>query len=378
MPQRQLALAGEAVFTGAPIGLLQLDASGRILAANRALADLTGDGDDRALAGRPVVELFDAVHATTLQEAVTDVLVDGGTRRLDALLVGSDGRTQLTTVAVSAIPADPDGDAVVLAAVHDIGPGRRAALRQVHDQKVDELSRLAAGMAHEIRSPLQYLMTSIDFARGAVRDLLDGPPGSTDPELRADLDEALGEIAEGAARIDQIVTGMNVLSHRTGNTPADHDIRDALKFPLAVARGQAPAGTSFDVELGDVPPVRCSLGLLQQVILNLLVNAVHAIEDRPPTPPPPPGRVEVSTSYDADWVRVAVTDNGVGMPAEVLSRAAEPFFTTKPEGRGSGQGLALVHDIVAQHRGRVDIESRPGEGTTVTVALPRRVDPATR
>ncbi len=370
MPPSQLALSSDAVFDESPIGMVQLDAGGRILAANRAFAALAG-AQASSLTRRPLADLFGPGHADAIHSAMADAVEHGTPQRLDALLLRVDGASRLTTIELTTLSSDAGGLPVVLAAAHDITAGRSAAVRQVHDQKLDELGRLAAGLAHEIRSPLQYLMTSIDFARSAVRELLDGPPAPAHCELRADLEEAMAEIAEGAARIDQIVQGMNVLSHRTGNTPADHDVRDALKFPLAVARGQAPAGTELTVVLGDVPPVRCSLGLIQQVILNLLVNAVHAVEDRPADPPRPPGRVEVATSYDADWVRIVVADNGVGMSPDVRTRAPEPFFTTKGEGRGTGQGLSLVHDIVAQHGGRVEIQSEPGEGTTVTVALPR-------
>lgn len=253
----------------------------------------------------------------------------------------------------------------------DITDGSSAMLRQAHDQKLDELSRLASGLAHEIRSPLQYVTTSVGFAQSALAELYRAEAGPRRDELRNDIDEALAEVADGVERIAEIVDGMTVAAPGSAAEWETHDINDVLRFPLAVARGQAPAGTVFDVIEGEVAPVAFSMGLLQQAVLNLLVNAVHAIEDRAKTHRRLGGRIEVSTEADDDWVRLHVTDNGVGMSPHVMARASEPFYTTKTTGRGTGQGLALVRDIVQQHAGTVTIESEEDIGTTVTIWLPR-------
>ncbi len=350
--------------------MVQLEADATVLLANGAMARLVGTNAEE-LVGSSITDMFGPRHASGLVSAVAEVIQAGTPQRRDALLVRSDGSTRLTTLQLSRPSVHDGSDPVVLLAAHDITADSRAMLRQAHDQKLDELSQLAAGVAHEIRSPLQYVTTSIDFARTAVKELLGGVDPGPDAELRSDLDESLTEVAEGVARISQIVKGMNVLSHRTGDDVEDHDVRDALRFPLAVARGQAPADTDFEVELGDVPLVACSLGLVQQVVLNLLVNAIHAIEDRPSGAPRPAGRIVVATSYDGNWVTISVSDNGTGMDGTVLAQAMEPFFTTKAQGRGTGQGLSLVRDIMAQHDGTVAIESTVGEGTTVTAYLPR-------
>ncbi|MFV2039211.1 MAG: nitrogen regulation protein NR(II), partial [Acidimicrobiales bacterium] len=367
---RELALSTNTIFDESLTGMVQLAADARILIANRAMASLVGSTRDE-LVGKSVLDLFGPTDGVALVSAVTDVLAAGEPHRSDALLVGADGSTRLTALQLSRLTMDATGSPVVLLTANDITAGSSAMLRHAHDQKLEELGRLAAGLAHEIRSPLQYLTTSIDFARSAVKELLDHQAPERDPELRRELDESLTEVAEGAARISQIVKGMNILSHRTSNDIGDHDVRDALKFPLAVARGQAPAGTEFVVDLGDVPLVACGLGLMQQVVLNLLVNAIDAIDDRLRDVPRHTGKIVVATSFDQSWVKIAVRDNGVGMDADVMAQAMEPFFTTKAEGRGTGQGLSLVRDIMSQHGGTVNLESTVDQGTTATVHLPR-------
>lgn len=365
---RLLALSNNTIFDESPTGMVQLGADARILIANKAMAALAGSTQDE-LVGRSVIDLLGPRHGNGIVSAVTDVLVSGEPHRRDALLSRADGSTRLTTLQLSRLTMDASGSFVVLMTVDDITAGSSAMLRQAHDQKLDELSRLASGLAHEIRSPLQYVTTSLDFARSTIGDLLGADQGDT---RRAELDEALGEVSEGIGRIGEIVKGMTILSQRSGTEREVQDLNDVLPFPLAVARGQAPAGTVFDVTTGDVPLVAFSLGLLQQVVLNLLVNGVHAIEDRAADQARFAGRLDVETGHDDQSAWIRVTDNGLGMDSALVQQAMEPFFTTKVEGRGTGQGLALVQEIMDQHGGRLELESSEAKGTTATVLLPRK------
>lgn len=367
---RALALSNSTIFNDSYTAMAQLREDGVVLTANRAMTLLTGPSSDD-LEGRSIADLFGDPHGELVGQAVADVYDTGIPQRRDALLLRDDGSTRLTALQLSRVAMDESDTEVVLMTVGDITSGSRAMLREANDQKLAELGRLAAGIAHEIRSPLQYITTSIDYARSSVQAIVAGTQHLSDIETRTDLVESLDEVADGIDRINEIVRGMNVLAHSGGTDVDLHNVNDTLDFPLTVVRGQAPPDTDFVVTRGDVPDAPMSLGRIQQVLLNLLVNSVHAIEERvASTTPRVTGRVEVETSHVGDWIQVRVADNGAGMAPDVLAHAMEPFFTTKPNGQGTGQGLAMVRDIVSQHDGSVTMESKPGEGTTTVILLP--------
>jgi PAS domain S-box-containing protein len=366
---RALAVSNSTIFNDSYTAMVQLSPSGLVISANRAMAFLLGaPGAD--LSARSVTDLFTQPDGAELANIVTDVFDTGIPHRRDALLVRDDGSTRLTALQLSRLTMGDSDHDVILVTVGDITAGSRAMLRQANDQKLAELGRLAAGIAHEIRSPMQYVTTSVEFVRTSIDEILVGKRSLDNNETRTDLRESLDEVADGIGRINEIVKGMNVLAHTGGSDMDHHDLNDALDFPLTVVRGQAPSDTEFAVTRGDLSPVRIRLGLMQQLLLNLLVNSIHAIEDRVALNPRSTGRIEVETATDADWVTVRVTDNGVGMSPDVLSHAMEPFFTTKSEGRGTGQGLAMVRDIAIQHNGHVTMGSSVEDGTSITVRLP--------
>ena len=359
---QRLASSNSTIFDQSLTGMMQIGDNATVVVANPAMAHLVGR-EPGALRGRSVDELFGALDGPSIVQAIAQVFETGQAWGREALLLRSDGSTRLATVQLSPLTMDEAGTPIVLMMANDITAESSAMLREAHDQKLAELGRLAAGLAHEIRSPLQYVTTSMDWVRTAVGRLLAGE--QLPAEDVADLSESMEEVVDGIGRISDIVRGMNTLAHRAGSDMRLQDIDDVLDFPLAVARGQAPAGVRFEVQRGETPRCTFGLGLIQQVVLNLLVNAVQAIEDAER-----PGVVEVTTTTQDEWVTLTVSDNGVGMDSATLDRAMEPFFTTKPAGRGTGQGLALVREIMAQHNGTVTLESTPGQGTAVTIWLP--------
>ncbi|MEM7287390.1 MAG: ATP-binding protein [Actinomycetota bacterium] len=359
---QRLASSNSAIFDQSLTGMMQIAGDAQVLLANRAMGNLVGRTADE-LRGRRVDDLFGAIDGPDVVAAIAEVFETGLPWGRDALLMRADGSTRLTTLQVSQLTMDEAGTPIVLMMANDITAESSAMLREAHDQKLAELGRLAGGLAHEIRSPLQYLTTSMDWIRTAVGRLVEGER-LPDEDL-ADLGESMEEVVDGISRISDIVRGMNTLAHRASSDMRLQNIDDVLDFPLAVARGQAPAGVRFEVRRDDTPRCLFGLGLIQQVVLNLLVNAVQAIEDAER-----PGVVEITTAALDEWVTLTVSDNGVGMDAATLDRAMEPFFTTKPAGRGTGQGLSLVREIMTQHEGRVTMDSTPGRGTAVTIWLP--------
>lgn len=364
-----MASLGPAIFQESPNGLALLDASGRIVRSNPAFERLV-ELDGAELQGRPLAALFPGRQSDGVARLVGEVASASAPVRAEALLSTRTGTTRLVTFTLSAL-RDPDTGATTLVSADDVTADRRATIRVAHDQKLEELGRLASGIAHEIRSPLQYVITSLEYVRAAVDDVLSGREAIDD--VGPDLAEALGEVAEGVGRINEISQGMNVLAHQPPGERTDVDVREILGFPLAVARGLAPPGTEIirHDDDADLAPAALFVGRAQQAILNVLVNAVHAIEDRRVDQPRHTGRIDLLCADDHDGVTITIVDNGVGMDAVTKAQATDAFFTTKAEGRGTGQGLSLVREVLDEHGGALAITSAPGEGTTVTLRFPR-------
>jgi PAS domain S-box-containing protein len=283
-------------------------------------------------------------------------------------------------------------------AATDISERKRLEEELQHAQRLESIGELAAGVAHEINTPIQFVSDSVQFlvdALGEVLDVLErhGPlrrqAVAANPELAAlvdtiealeadvGLDDLRVEIPSAAEltlggldRISTIVKALKRFAH-PGDERIPLDINEVIDSAVIVARSEYKYVADLELDLGPVEPVPGNPGDLGQVIVNLVVNAAHAIDDRPNQPVPPPGRITVATRNDDGGVRIDIADNGGGIPDEVRERIFDPFFTTKAEGRGTGQGLALIHNtIVTRHHGRVWFDTTVGQGTTFHVWLP--------
>lgn len=267
-------------------------------------------------------------------------------------------------------------------------------LRQA--QKLESVGRLAAGLAHEINTPIQFVSDSLTFARDTVRSLAELVPryrqavaqaadGPLDPdtlealtaaEEDADLDYALKETPRaleralsGSARVAGIVQAMKSFGREDVTARSHADLNAALRATLEVARSEYSATADVETAFGEIPAVLCQAGPLNQVFLHLITNAAHAIADKVAAAGGR-GRITISTSREGDGVRITVADDGTGIPAEARDRVFDPFFTTKDVGRGSGQGLTIARSIVEKHGGTIRFETETGRGTTFHVYLP--------
>ena len=258
-------------------------------------------------------------------------------------------------------------------------------LRQ--SQRMEAIGTLAAGIAHEINTPLQYVGDNIGFLADAFGDIATAMDklaasdiGRAPPMqealatmdwsfLQAELPHALNEARDGTQAVSRIVKLVKEFSYPESKEKTTAVLREVIANALTVSRNQwkyaAEVRTEFDETL---PPIDCYPGELAQVLINLVVNAAQAIEAHGGGRL---GTIQVSAHREADNAVVRVTDNGPGIPAENLDKIFDLFFTTKAPGKGTGQGLAISKSIVeTKHGGRLDVESTLGAGTTFTFRLP--------
>jgi PAS domain S-box-containing protein len=252
---------------------------------------------------------------------------------------------------------------------------RREQDRQ-HSQRLESIGQLAAGIAHEINTPTQYIGDNMRFLKSAFADLQalltageGGADGAGVAWLAREIPQAIDQSLEGIERVAGIVRAMKDFSHPAAER-VPVDLNRAIRSTIVVATHEWKHVADVRTELDpDLPAVPVRPGEFNQVVLNLVVNAAHAIAAAGPAAASR-GVITVRTACRDGWAEVSVTDTGCGMSPEVQARIFEPFFTTKPVGEGTGQGLAIARHIAARHGGTLAVDSAPGAGSTFTLRLP--------
>jgi signal transduction histidine kinase len=280
----------------------------------------------------------------------------------------------------------------------DITQQKKLEQELAQAQKLESIGQLSAGIAHEINTPTQFIGDNVRFLNDSMTEVFSvlrtlearagaGTLGGDElaqlltaadvAYLREEVPKAISQSLDGVARISKIVGAMKEFSHpAVERTP--HDLNRAIASTITVASNEwkyvAEVRTDFDATL---PPVTVMPGAFNQVILNILVNAAHAIAEANSGKPAAKGSIGVSTRKSDDWAEIRIQDSGTGIPEKIRDRIFDPFFTTKPVGKGTGQGLAIAHDVVVnKHKGTIAIETAPGEGTTFVIRIPIASDDA--
>jgi signal transduction histidine kinase len=263
-------------------------------------------------------------------------------------------------------------------------------------QKLESVGRLAAGIAHEINTPIQYLGDSVHFLRSAFEDidklfestfeaavrlpqfperaaflleLADFAKKYDLEYLRGEMPKAFTRTFDGVERVTNIVKAMKEFAHPDSQEQYAADLKHAMETTLLVASNEYKYVATILTEFDELPAVVCNIGELNQVFLNLIVNAAHAIKDAGKDVDA--GQIKIRVNMEGEDAVIRVSDNGCGVPPENLSKLYDPFFTTKEVGRGTGQGLAISHSIVVdKHGGEISVRSEVGVGTEFTVRLP--------
>jgi two-component system NtrC family sensor kinase len=404
--QSQVELRRQLDFTSAITasfgdGLYALDAAGRLTFMNRAAETILGYKSQDWIGHN----MHDRLHAnlpgtTCVVETcpLWSVLTSGQTiKKEEDSFTNRDG----AVISVSCISSPIITFGEISGAVISFRDSteRRALETQLrHAQKLESIGQLAAGIAHEINTPIQYVGDNIRFiedgfqshtrvlskydelssackANKPTADLLvelDEVIADADVEyLAVEMPKAIHQSLDGIQRIGKIVQSMKDFAHPGSAEKHSVDLNRAIESTITVARNEWKYVAELEMQLdAELPNVPCHLGEFNQVILNLIVNASHAIADVVGNTGGK-GTITLSTRRVADWVEISVSDTGAGIPEAIRPRVFDPFFTTKTVGKGTGQGLAISHNVIVEkHGGSISFDSKEGAGTTFTIRIP--------
>jgi len=287
----------------------------------------------------------------------------------------------------------------ITTAKHAVSEQERMELELRLAQKLEAVGQLAAGIAHEINTPIQFIGDSVGFLHSAFGDLMAlvglydelkhsverGTPAPEllqrvgEAEIEADMEyltervpAAFQRTVDGVQRVATIVRAMREFGHPPTADLSPVDLNAVIENTLIVATSEYKYVADVACELGELPTVVCNRGDINQVVLNLIVNAAHAIGDVVGESGER-GTITIRTAAQEETVRISIADTGVGISAEIGARIYDPFFTTKAVGRGTGQGLAITRTIVERHDGTISFDTIEGEGTTFHIVLPTHV-----
>ena len=379
--------------------LIGVDRQGHVSRWNRAAEAAFGIQGAQAL-GRPLMECRIPWDWSRVRQAIMDCSVGRRTVELDNVsCLGTGGKDAFYHLIFNASTGDSTSQLDFIVLGQDVTGGRllEAQLRQA--QKLESIGQLAAGIAHEINTPTQFIGDNLHFLRDAFTDLTpvlrcatffsSQPPGTEPPPsmlealqdslakadveyLLAEMPKAIGQSEEGIDRVARIVKAMKEFSHPDVDEMSPTDLNRAIESTIAVARNEwkyvADMVTDYDARL---PLVPCFPGDFNQVILNLIVNAAHAVADSPAVKRGGKGVITVQTQLLPAEAEIRVQDTGGGIPESIRSKIFNPFFTTKEVGKGTGQGLFLAHNVVVEkHGGSIGFESEVAVGTAFIVRLP--------
>ena len=343
------------VVASAPLVLYALDKTGVItFIEGRGLAQLGLKSGD--MVGRKGKDLFPQLPEIA---AHVDVVLSGGRGHTFIADLG-------TAVFEAHLSPHFDAEGAVAGAIGvliDVTDRRRVEVKLAQAERLASVGMLAAGVAHEVNNPLSFVIGNLDLM---AETLAEAMATAHDPTLDGLL-PLVTDARVGADRVRAIVRGLKVFSRVDDQTPGPLDLRGPLEAAIGMAQNEIRHRARLVLDFHPVPPVIGDQGRAAQLFLNLLINAAQSITEGAADTQ----QITVTLRQDAEgWVRVEITDTGLGIPRDILPRIFDPFFTTKPSGQGTGLGLTTAYGTARQHHGAITVASDVGRGTTFTVLLP--------
>ncbi len=376
-------------------GVLVIESGGRVIFANRSADTLLGQGPVAGKHLDEVFQLMEGAQARSFGDGPFRSVAETGQilRDDDAVFLAKSGRQLVVAYACSPLMDGGERQGAIIS-FRDIQTLKKAQAEALQASKLASVGQLAAGIAHEINTPTQYIGDNLRFAGdavGVVAHLLQlcraGLDESADLDdvrvalhraaeesdldyLLEELPRAISQSLEGVGQVSRIVLAMKDFSHPGEREKVAVDLNRAVENTLAVSRNEWKHVAEINLELDKtLPAVICLPGEINQVLLNMIVNAAHAIATARPGGR---GHIGIATRWcDDGRAEIIIRDDGAGMSDAVKDRIFDPFFTTKDVGKGTGQGLAICRDVVVtKHGGRIAVDSTLGAGTTFTISLP--------
>ncbi len=346
---RHLHEFNERILKSVNLGIYTVDNQLVITSWNRRMTEMSGIDEDRAI-GSSLDELFPNLIQEGVIERIRQVLVSGSKAKLRVLHRQLDGTDRFQKRRLAPLR---DGNEVVGAVVivEDITEFKRLMDQTVHNEKLAEVGRLTAGIAHEINNPLAILAYAAELL------------GREQP-LSGFQEEMLEKIKAEVERLKSLTGGLLSFSSTQETKNRLVNLNDLVAEVARLLRFELQRKSiRLDTEFGTVPVINADPNKIKQVLINLVMNAIHALRGQ--------GRILLATGLNSDgMVELRVEDNGPGIPMAIQGQVFTPFFTTKPEGEGTGLGLYICQNIVREHGGQIRLESHPGQGTLFRICLP--------
>jgi len=384
-------------------GVISTDNNGHIMLFNRAAEIITGWSQNEVM-DKPINKVLHLLEGKTnqrIKNVMDDLVINKipGNRVQYLTLVTKDNQKALLNLSSTPME-DQDGNLLGYVLVFDnITEQKQLEAQLALSQKMEAIGQLAAGIAHEINTPMQFIGDNTHFLQEAFTALVeqtqvyDSIASETvvsndlsslavkfaQAREKADLDYYSNEVPlaikqslQGVERVRKIVLAMKSFSHPGYEVKQMANLNQGIEDTVTITHNEWKYVAELEMILDpDLPMVFCKIGEINQVILNLIVNAAHAIQEALQSNPGTMGRIELRTSQKGEFVSISISDTGVGIPAANIDLIFNPFFTTKEVGRGTGQGLAIAHNIIVnKHQGTIQVESEVGKGTKFTILLP--------
>lgn len=390
-----------AIASTANDAIIMVDDKGNVTYWNPGAENIFGYNSEEIIGKNVLLTVSPELHHKTYLRAFSqfqrtlDGLSDSKTMEIEAL--HKNGRVFPIELSLSVFQMK--GNRHMVGIVRDVSERKQLEIQLRQSQKMEAVGTLAAGIAHEINTPTQFIGDNINFFKDAFGDINNlinkflelcakAKNGQLIDDLLIDIEKTIDQIdidylreeipiavqqsLDGIQRVTSIVRAMRDFAHPGPEEKTPLDINNAINSTITVARNEwkyvADLETDFDMTL---PLVPCIPGEFNQIILNIIVNAGHALEALAGNNNEKKGKIKISTGKEDNFAVIRIADTGTGIPEAIRNRIFDPFFTTKEVGKGTGQGLAIAHSVIVEkHNGKIDFETEEGKGTTFIIHLP--------